>query len=245
MFTEPVTFGALCVKGEPNVARALEGPVPDWKKFGQAGSGNGASGTAFGLPRFREARFRVRFPFATVSLADKDVPFADLRIGKDPELKPGEAKIEGSYKPWYAERFKNVSEVTDYWREHYATLRANSLRFSDCCYDSRLPAEVIEAVAANLTILKSPTVMRQADGRFWGWEGCFDGGGCCHGSCTHVWNYAKQSRTCSRRWSGACVRRSSVRRRTSAATSNSALRSRSDPWHMISTPPATASWAVS
>jgi hypothetical protein len=33
--------------------------------------------------------------------------------------------------------------------------------------------------------------MRQTDGRFWGWEGCADGCGCCHGSCTHVWNYAQ------------------------------------------------------
>ena len=46
-------------------------------------------------------------------------------------------------------------------------------------------------MAANLTILKSPTVLRQADGRLWCWEGCCDGRGCCHGSCTHVWNYAQ------------------------------------------------------
>ncbi len=46
-------------------------------------------------------------------------------------------------------------------------------------------------MAANLTILKSPTVLRQADGRLWGWEGCGDSWGCCHGSCTHVWNYAQ------------------------------------------------------
>ena len=25
----------------------------------------------------------------------------------------------------------------------------------------------------------------------WGWEGCFPDNGCCHGSCTHVWNYAQ------------------------------------------------------
>ncbi|HEU0038720.1 MAG TPA: GH116 family glycosyl hydrolase, partial [Verrucomicrobiae bacterium] len=92
---------------------------------------------------------------------------------------------------WYAGRFANIGEVTDYWRGHYAELREKSHRFSDCFYDSTLPPEVIEAVAANLTILKSPTVMRQADGRFWGWEGCADGNGCCHGSCTHVWNYAQ------------------------------------------------------
>jgi hypothetical protein len=46
-------------------------------------------------------------------------------------------------------------------------------------------------VAANLTILKSPTVLRQKDGKLWAWEGCHDLGGCCHGSCTHVWNYAQ------------------------------------------------------
>jgi hypothetical protein len=54
-----------------------------------------------------------------------------------------------------------------------------------------LPPEVVEAVAANLTILKSPTVLRQADGKLWSWEGCSDNQGCCHGSCTHVWNYAQ------------------------------------------------------
>ena len=66
-----------------------------------------------------------------------------------------------------------------------------SERFSDCFYDSTLPPEVIDAVAANLTILKSPTVLRQEDGRLWAWEGCSDNSGCCAGSCTHVWNYAQ------------------------------------------------------
>ena len=46
-------------------------------------------------------------------------------------------------------------------------------------------------MAANLTILKSPTVLRQPDGKLWAWEGCFDAAGCCPGSCTHVWNYAQ------------------------------------------------------
>ncbi len=347
VFHEPVTFGAICVKGDSNVARVLEGPVPGWKKFGQGGSGNGASGSAFGLPRFREAVFRARFPFATIELKDKDVPLAveitgwspfepgdadnsslpvaaleyrftnrtnqpreavfswsaknfmafgnnaravkstpggfllwcaapqdrgweegaftaavddpavkvnhawfrggwfdpltiawkeiaegkcydgppvteggaspgatlfvpfslaprasktvvlrlawhvgrtNLRIGKDPE---GIVASQDKYTPWYAGRFKDITEITNYWREHYSELRQHSQRFSDCFYDTTLPPEAIEAVAANLTILKSPTVMRQADGKFWGWEGCSDGGGCCHGSCTHVWNYAQ------------------------------------------------------
>ncbi|TVQ28810.1 MAG: hypothetical protein EA382_01195 [Spirochaetaceae bacterium] len=95
------------------------------------------------------------------------------------------------YAPWYAHRFASVNDVAAYWRENHTRLRQESARFRDCFYDSTLPPEVIEAVAANLTILKSPTVLRQADGRVWAWEGCHDDAGCCPGSCTHVWNYAQ------------------------------------------------------
>ena len=63
--------------------------------------------------------------------------------------------------------------------------------FSDSFINTTLPPEVIEAIAANLTILKSPTVLRQRDGKLWSWEGCSDNSGCCAGSCTHVWNYAQ------------------------------------------------------
>jgi uncharacterized protein (DUF608 family) len=347
VFNEPCTFAAVCVRGSTNTARVLEGPVPGWKLFGQPNAGNGAAGASFGLPRFRQATFRTRFPFGLVTLADPAVPLrveltgwspfaagdadnaslpvagleyaftnptrgpveavfsfhaknflvagnnphgskpapggftlwssgakekaweegsftatvsdvavrvnhawfrggwwdpltmawkdvaagacydrppvteggpapgatlfvpfrlepgasqtialrlawhvgvSNLRMGNDPKDNPPPA---GTYKPWYAQRFADVAAVTAYWRENYARLRAASQSFSDCFYDSTLAPEVQEAVAANLTILKSPTVMRQADGRLWSWEGCGDNAGCCHGSCTHVWNYAQ------------------------------------------------------
>ncbi|MEM5775177.1 MAG: GH116 family glycosyl hydrolase, partial [Anaerolineaceae bacterium] len=50
---------------------------------------------------------------------------------------------------------------------------------------------VLDAVSANLAILKSPTVLRQENGNVWAWEGCYCDKGCCSGSCTHVWNYAQ------------------------------------------------------
>ncbi|MFH1747185.1 MAG: GH116 family glycosyl hydrolase [Planctomycetota bacterium] len=93
--------------------------------------------------------------------------------------------------PWYAGRFKGINDVATYWRDNYDRLRRESALFRDTFYDTTLPAEVVEAVAANLTILKSPTVQRQVDGRLWCFEGCGDDRGCCHGSCTHVWNYAQ------------------------------------------------------
>lgn len=102
-----------------------------------------------------------------------------------------EEDTETTYRPWYSKRFKNLNEVIGYWDANHATLKKNSKLFSDAFYDSTLPDEVLEAIAANLTILKSPTVLRQWDGRFWAWEGCQDSWGSCHGSCTHVWNYAQ------------------------------------------------------
>ncbi len=92
------------------------------------------------------------------------------------------------YRPWYAERFRSLDQLTAYWNEQKKQLKRDSALFRDAFYRSTLPAEVLEAVAANLTILKSPTILRVADGRLWAWEGCNDDAGCCHGSCTHVWN---------------------------------------------------------
>ena len=115
------------------------------------------------------------------------VPYSDVRRGGGAPA----AGEEEMYRPWYAGKFQDIDAVVSRWRDSYDKLRAESKKFSDCFYETTLPAEVIEAVAANLTILKSPTVLRQIDGRFWGFEGCHDQAGCCPGSCTHVWNYAQ------------------------------------------------------
>ncbi|MBW6534917.1 MAG: hypothetical protein K0B11_07910 [Mariniphaga sp.] len=95
------------------------------------------------------------------------------------------------YEPWYSGRFKNIDEVVNFWTQNYNDFKSKTTLFSDAFYSSDLPPEVIEAVAANLTILKSPTVLRQKDGKLWAWEGCHEDSGCCYGSCTHVWNYAQ------------------------------------------------------
>ncbi|MDF2838262.1 MAG: hypothetical protein K0Q63_3902, partial [Paenibacillus sp.] len=95
------------------------------------------------------------------------------------------------YKPWYAGAFSDGAELERYWRNGYDRLRSQSATFSESLHVSGLPAEVMEAVTANLPILKSPTLLRQHDGRLWAWEGCFDEEGSCYGTCTHVWNYAQ------------------------------------------------------
>lgn len=134
------------------------------------------------------------------------VPLSNMRIGEDARTEEDKPNVtaccedsnssccsadDGNYKPWYGSKFKDIEEVATYWLKNYNDLKAKSQVFTDAFYASTLPAEVIEAVAANLTIIKSPTVLRQFDGRMWAWEGCDDNWGSCHGSCTHVWNYAQ------------------------------------------------------
>lgn len=95
------------------------------------------------------------------------------------------------YEPWYSRRFASLEEVAAYWKANYDRLKASTGQFTRAFYDTTLSPEVVEAVAANLTILQSATVMRQHDGRFWGREGSGDSWDSSHGSCTHVWNYAQ------------------------------------------------------
>ena len=52
IFNTPEVFAAISVKGLKNGAKLLEGPVPDWKKFGQRDAGNGSGGATTGLPHF-------------------------------------------------------------------------------------------------------------------------------------------------------------------------------------------------
>lgn len=128
------------------------------------------------------------------------VPYSGINYGPDAEtdadrgVKYNPAQYENYptvYEPWYGHRFPDIRSVCDYWLNNYGRLKSETESFTEAFYSSTLPPEVIEAVAANLTILKSPTVWRQHDGRMWNWEGSGDTWGSCHGSCTHVWNYAQ------------------------------------------------------
>ncbi|HUJ42696.1 MAG TPA: GH116 family glycosyl hydrolase [Opitutaceae bacterium] len=124
------------------------------------------------------------------------VPASDVRVAATPwGDNTGDCAADCAchrfYKPWYATAFPDLAAVRTLWAREYAALRAQTQRFTDCFYDTDLAGEAVEAVAANLSILKSPTILRQEDGRLWAWEGCNDDSGCCHGSCTHVWNYAQ------------------------------------------------------
>lgn len=103
----------------------------------------------------------------------------------------GEVPPELAWRPFYAGKFADAEAVALHVAQNYESLRARTWKFASLLWESTLPPEAIDAIASNLAILKSPTVLRQENGNVWAWEGCFTEFGCCHGTCTHVWNYAQ------------------------------------------------------
>ena len=93
--------------------------------------------------------------------------------------------------PYYSTQWKDARDVAAYIEQNYTSLRTRTVQFKNALFSSTFPPYVHDAVSSNLAILKSPTILREANGNVWGWEGCFPDAGCCHGSCTHVWNYAQ------------------------------------------------------
>ncbi|MHC4480599.1 MAG: GH116 family glycosyl-hydrolase [Planctomycetota bacterium] len=109
---------------------------------------------------------------------------------QDPSWLPGQdyskADRVGNY---YTTRYKDAWDVAVRTAASLPKLEARTLEFVRAFCNSDLPDEVKEAALCNLSTLRSQTCFRTEDGRFFGWEGCRDNSGCCHGSCTHVWNY--------------------------------------------------------
>jgi len=95
-----------------------------------------------------------------------------------------------TWKNYYATEFENSRATAEYAIRNFSELYRKTKLFSDTLQKSTLPPYVKDAVSANLSVLKSPTVLRLEDGSLWGWEGCAETDGSCEGSCQHVWNYA-------------------------------------------------------
>jgi non-lysosomal glucosylceramidase len=92
---------------------------------------------------------------------------------------------------YYATLFTDAWEAARYLAVNLDRLEKHSRDFHRALFSSTLPWYVIEALANNITVIRSPTCFRIADGTFLAWEGCHEKEGSCQGSCTHVWSYAQ------------------------------------------------------
>lgn len=102
-----------------------------------------------------------------------------------------EAGLSLTWKNYYATLWDDSQASARYALNHWDRLYAGTKTFKEALFSSSLPAAVLDAISANISILKTPTVLRLEDGSFYGWEGLHVDAGCCEGTCTHVWNYAQ------------------------------------------------------
>jgi non-lysosomal glucosylceramidase len=94
--------------------------------------------------------------------------------------------VEGADFHFYTKQFSGAADVGQYLASHYKRLRQQTLLWKNTWYDSTLPHWFLERTFMNISTLATTTSHRFKSGRFYAWEGV----GCCHGTCTHVYQYA-------------------------------------------------------
>jgi uncharacterized protein (DUF608 family) len=87
----------------------------------------------------------------------------------------------------YSRWFSSPGDVVVYLRDNLDRLSGETHLFHDTYYDSTLPHWLLDRLLMPMSTLATDTVQWWRNSRFWAWEGV----GCCHGTCTHVWNYAQ------------------------------------------------------
>ncbi len=102
----------------------------------------------------------------------------------------GEDEVKGKFVGnYYATQFKDAWDVASYTVKNLQRLEEETRVFHDALFSSTLPAEVLDAVSSQASIIRTNTCFRNKKGKFFAFEGCADTRGCCPLNCTHVWNY--------------------------------------------------------
>jgi non-lysosomal glucosylceramidase len=145
-----------------------------------------------------------RIDAARTGTANGVQPVGDAQVmaaAKTVRLRPGETKTLTFVIAWYfpnlwyrdervgnhyAKQFRSAADVASYVAANLERLRDETLRWHDTYYDSTLPRWLLDRIGMTVCNLATTTCQWWRNGRFWAWEG----GGCCAGTCGHVWNYA-------------------------------------------------------
>jgi len=98
----------------------------------------------------------------------------------------------------YAERFPDALAVLDHVESRLEELEGEGSAWLSVLEQSTMPPWLTEAMAAQGSLIRSPTCFQTADGKFFGFEGSLGAstsmwnaqyGGSCPLNCTHVWGY--------------------------------------------------------
>lgn len=86
---------------------------------------------------------------------------------------------------YYAVKFPTINDLAQYIEANLSRLSEQTRLWHDTWYSATLPHWLLDRLFSTVSNLATGTCQWWANGRFWAWEGV----GCCHGTCAHVWNY--------------------------------------------------------
>ncbi|WP_301921949.1 GH116 family glycosyl-hydrolase [Ferruginibacter sp.] len=98
-----------------------------------------------------------------------------------------EMTVQDADKHYYTTRFADANAVAAYIAQKYTSLKDKTMLWKQTWYDSTLPWWFLERTFSNISSMATTTTHRFQSGRYYAWEGV----GCCHGNCTHVYQYAQ------------------------------------------------------
>jgi uncharacterized protein (DUF608 family) len=143
---------------------------------------------------------------ATLLAGDDDTPAKSFgeplrgAVGRALTLGPGEEESATFVLSWwmpnmyrddrlvgnrYASRFDGAGAVAEYVARDFDRLADRTRLWHRTYYESTLPRWLLDRLHATVANLATTTCQWWRNGRLWAWEGA----GCCHGTCGHVWNY--------------------------------------------------------
>jgi len=176
--------------------------LPDYGTMGLAVLGGGETFHRASLPdgAAADALFADRTPEADATAAKPLDQALRGAVGRTVTLEAGEKQTITFIVSWcmpnmhrgktwvgnyYAKRFGSAADAAQYMAANFDRLAGQTRLWHETYYDSTLPHWFLDRVGATVCNLATTTCQWWRNGRFWAWEG----GGCCHGTCGHVWNY--------------------------------------------------------
>ena len=185
------------LRDTPRSARS--GPLEQQNDFGTLGLallGNGRAQACVAGDQLLESLVTDAGPAPS---PEAGKPFGEKLIGalsQTVSLPPGQEATVTFVLAWhfpnrpdrgqfYATRFKDALAVAQYVAANLDRLAGQTRLWHDTWYDSTLPHWLLDRLFSTVSTLATGTCQWWSNGRFWAWEGV----GCCHGTCSHVWNY--------------------------------------------------------
>ena len=174
-------FGSMCLTAInkeavfiPDISREKGGAAPAIRDLVKVSNGSPMAGVSIQHELDPGAAFTADF---VISWHTPNISFSN---------RGDEVTAQKADKHYYTTLFDSATSVAMYISQEYGRLKSQTFIWKQTWYDSSLPWWFLERTFNNIPAIATTSTHRFENGRYYAWEGV----GCCHGNCTHVYQYA-------------------------------------------------------